>query len=221
MIRHFFGPDRFASGQIGENRDRFNPILPGWANYHRHAASKQTFGSMDHLVFQILWRWARRRHPRKSCGWVRKKYYHTQGHRNWVFCGTVQKQKAESQTVRLYDLALTPVKRHTKVCGEASPYDPNWEQYFEHRLEIQMAQKLKGYRTLLYLWYEQDGKRPVCGQKITKSTGWNAHHIVWRSRGVSDGISNLVLLHPVRHRQVHSSGLIVAKPRPMKGVGKA
>jgi RNA-directed DNA polymerase len=200
---------------------QLNPILRGWANYHRHAASKQTFGSMDHLIFQILWRWARRRHPRKSCGWVRKKYFHTQGHRNWVFCGTVQNQKAESQTVRLYDLALTPVKRHTKVCGEANPYDPNWEQYFEHRLEIQMAQKLKGYRKLLYLWYEQDGKCPVCSQKITKSTGWNVHHIVWRSRGGSDGISNLMLLHPVCHRQVHSSGLIVAKPRPMKGVGKA
>jgi RNA-directed DNA polymerase len=200
---------------------QLNPILRGWANYHRHAASKQTFGSMDHLIFQILWRWARRRHPRKSCGWVRKKYFHTQGHRNWVFCGTVPKQKAESQTVRLYDLALTPVKRHTKVCGEANPYDPNWEQYFEHRLEIQMAQKLKGYRKLLYLWYEQDGKCPVCIQKITKTTGWNAHHIVWRSRGGSDGISNLVLLHPVCHRQVHSSGLIVAKPRPMKRVGKA
>jgi len=200
---------------------QLNPILRGWANYHRHAASKQTFGSMDHLIFQTLWRWARRRHPRKSCGWVRKKYFHTQGHRNWVFCGTVLKQKAESQTVRLYDLALTPVKRHTKVCGEANPYDPNWEQYFEHRLEIQMAQKLKGYRKLLYLWYEQDGKCPVCNQKITKATGWNAHHIVWRSRGGSDGISNLVLLHPVCHRQVHSSGLIVAKPRPMKGVGKA
>jgi RNA-directed DNA polymerase len=63
--------------------------------------------------------------------------------------------------VWLHNLGLTPVKRHTKVRGEANPYDPNWEQYFEHRLEIQMAQKLMGYRKLIYLWYEQDGKCPV------------------------------------------------------------
>jgi RNA-directed DNA polymerase len=200
---------------------QLNPILRGWANYHRHAASKRTFGLMDHLIFRILWRWARRRHPNKSCDWVRKKYFHTQGHRNWVFSGIVQGRNAKPQTVWLYSLGLTPVKRHTKICGEANPYDPDWEQYFEHRLEIQMAQKLKGYRKLIDLWYEQDGKCPVCNQKITKSTGWNSHHIIWRSHGGGDGVSNLVLLHPVCHKQVHSLGLTVAKPRPNKGVGKA
>jgi RNA-directed DNA polymerase len=123
--------------------------------------------------------------------------------------------------VWLYNLGLTPVKRHTKVRGEANPYDPDWEQYFERRLEIQMAQKLMGYRKLIYLWYEQDGKCPICNQKITKSTGWNSHHIIWRSHGGSDSISNRVLLHPVCHRQVHSLGLTVAKPRSKKGVGKA
>jgi 5-methylcytosine-specific restriction endonuclease McrA len=91
----------------------------------------------------------------------------------------------------------------------------------ERRLEIQMAQKLKGYRKLIDLWYEQDGKCPICNQKITKSTGWNSHHIIWRSHGGGDGVSNLVLLHPVCHKQVHSLGLTVAKPRPKKGVGKA
>jgi RNA-directed DNA polymerase len=200
---------------------QLNPVLRGWANYHRHAASKRAFGLMDHLIFGILWRWARRRHPHKSRDWVKKKYFHTQGHRNWVFSGTVQGRKAETQTVWLYSLGLTPVKRHTKVRGEANPYDPEWEQYFEHRLETQMVQKLKGYRKLLDLWYEQNGKCPVCNQKITKSTGWNSHHIILRSHGGGDGVSNLVLLHPVCHKQVHSLGLTVAKPRPNKGVGKA
>jgi RNA-directed DNA polymerase len=60
------------------------------------------------------------------------------------------------------------------VRGEANPYDPDWEQYFERRLEIQMVQKLKGYRKLIDLWYEQNGKCPVCNQKITKSTGWKS-----------------------------------------------
>jgi RNA-directed DNA polymerase len=96
--------------------------------------------------------------------------------------------------VRLWNLALTPVKRHIKVRGEAKPYDPRWEQYFEHRLERQMVQKLKGYRKLLSLWYEQDGKCLICHQKITKTTGWNVHHIIWRSHGGGDGMTNQVTL---------------------------
>jgi hypothetical protein len=40
---------------------------------------------------------------------------------------------------------------HTKARGGANPYDPDWEQYFERRFEIQMAQKLIGYRKLILL----------------------------------------------------------------------
>src|SRR4030095_8637242 len=31
-----------------------NPILRGWANYHRHGASKQTFTKIDHAIFKSL-----------------------------------------------------------------------------------------------------------------------------------------------------------------------
>ena len=40
-----------------------NPILRGWANYHQHVASKQTFHKVDRLIFRALWRWSCRRHP--------------------------------------------------------------------------------------------------------------------------------------------------------------
>ena len=197
---------------------QLNPIIRGWANYHRHAASKRTFHKMSHTIFQLIWRWARRRHPHKSADWVKRKYFHSVGDRQWRFSGTIVDRNGDIHWVRLYEIALTPVTRHVKIQGAANAYDPEWEMYFEHRLGVQMEHNLKGRRWLLYLWKEQNGICPICDEKITKMTGWHAHHVIWRSKGGNDGIDNRILLHPECHRQVHSRGIKVSLPRPKKGV---
>jgi len=56
---------------------------------------------------------------------------------------------------------------------------------------------------LRWLWWWQDGCCPVCDQRITRDTGWHLHHREPRSRGGSDKLTNLVLLHPNCHSQVH------------------
>jgi RNA-directed DNA polymerase len=45
--------------------------------------------------------------------------------------------------VRLFGAADVPIKRHIKIKGEANPYDPEWEPYFEYRLGLKMANDLK------------------------------------------------------------------------------
>jgi RNA-directed DNA polymerase len=195
---------------------KLNPKIRGWANYHRHVSSKQTFVKVDHAIFQALWQWAKRRHPKKSRCWVKKKYFGSRGSRNWVFYG-----EAKGKRVQLRFASGVHIKRHQKIKGEANPYDLEWEIYFEKRIGVKMADNLKGRRQLLRLWKEQNGICPVCRQKITKLTGWHNHHIVWRAYGGSDKAENRVLLHPNCHNQVHSLGLSVVKPRPDKGVKKA
>jgi RNA-directed DNA polymerase len=37
---------------------KLNPVIRGWANFHRHVVSKKTFSYIDHQIFQALWRWA-------------------------------------------------------------------------------------------------------------------------------------------------------------------
>ena len=123
--------------------------------------------------------------------------------------------------MRLFYASSVPISRHTKIKGAANPYDPAWERYFEARLGVKMEASLHGKRTLLYLWKEQQGVCPVCQQPITALTGWDNHHVIWRVHGGSDGAANRVLLHPTCHRQVHSQGLPVEKPRPVRGVGQA
>ncbi len=62
-----------------------NPIIRGWANYHKSVVAKETFKRVDSEIWQSLWQWAKRRHPDKSPVWIKEKYFKTTGNRNWVF----------------------------------------------------------------------------------------------------------------------------------------
>jgi len=213
-VRETINSDRHVSA--GLLIARLNPIIRGWAQYHRHVVSKHIFGKIDHEIFQAIWRWAKRRHPNKGKRWVKQKYFRMIGGRDWVFYGDL-----DGKELRLFSATRVAIKRHIKIRGQANPYDPNWELYFEERLAAKMVKDLVGYRQLLRLWEEQKGVCPICNQKITRKTGWHNHHIIWRSKGGSDSADNHILLHPDCHRKVHSRHLSVEKPRPAKGVSEA
>lgn len=117
----------------------------------------------------------------------------------------------------LIEAADIPIKRHRKIKGEANPYDPEWESYFEERISRKMMDSLKGRKRLARLWESQNGRCLVCRQPITKITGWHVHHIIRRIDGGSNRNSNLVMLHPNCHMQVHSERLEVEKPASMIG----
>jgi hypothetical protein len=48
-----------------------------------------------------------------------------------------------------------PIKRHIKIKGEANPFDPKFETYFEERSTSKMRDTLKGSKKLLSLWLNQ------------------------------------------------------------------
>lgn len=197
---------------------QLNPVIRGWAYYHRHVVSKQTFKRVDTEIFKALWQWAKRRHPRKRWTWIRQKYFSGSPYRQWHFNALLSEEKAEPQRVWLLHAARIPIERHTKIRADANPYDPTWEPYFEQRIDRKTLRDLRGRWELRRLWRSQHGICPVCRQKITKESGWHSHHIVWRVHGGSDGNENRVLLHPNCHQQVHVLGLKVEKPRLATGV---
>jgi RNA-directed DNA polymerase len=193
--------------------DTLNPMVRGWANYHRHVVSKRTFARVDHAIFSSLWQWARRRHPNKNPRWFKSKYFERRGNRDWSFFGEICDDKGRPNKVWLYYAKSTPIKRHVKVKGEANPYDPTYETYFEEREGAHMLDTFRGTRTLRYLWHEQRGLCTQCNTKITRITGWRLHYCVSRVKGGSTGATNCVLLHPECHDRVHRQRLFVSKPR--------
>ena len=193
--------------------DQLNPKIRGWANYHRHGVSKSTFTHVDHSIFHSLWRWARRRHPKKSSTWLKEKYYKRNRGHDWCFFGERCDDEGQPSKAWLCRAKSTPIKRHTKVKGEANPYDPAYETYFEDREGSHMLDTFRGTQTLRFLWKEQRGLCALCYTKITRITGWRVHHCVPLVTGGSKSCENRVLLHPECHDRVHRQRLSVSKPR--------
>jgi RNA-directed DNA polymerase len=110
---------------------KLNPLLRGWANYHRHVASKRRFGSIDYHLNGMLWRWARREHPNKSSGWIGQRYFSADA--KGAFSIRTQDRKGQPQVLKVHRLAETVIERHIKVRGAANPYDPADTEYFEKR----------------------------------------------------------------------------------------
>lgn len=86
-----------------------NPLMRGWANYHRVAVSKRIFDRVDDQSYQKLWPWARRRQPPKSAGWVRRKYFATVGNERWVLRGEIKTTNGQTKTVRLLKAGSLPI----------------------------------------------------------------------------------------------------------------
>ena len=169
------------------------PISP-WSRPSSDRGSRtRTFATVAHHISTLLWQWAPRRHPHKARGWIKEKYFRSEHGNNGVFLGHVRRPQGKWQDVCLCRTSSVPMRRHTKIQGEANPYDPQWEPYFEARSGVRMARNLQGRRQLLRLWKEQEGLCAVCQQRITQLTGWHSHHLVWRTHGGSDRAENHVL----------------------------
>lgn len=178
-----------------------NPLIRGWANYHRHVVSKAVFSYVDSQIWKKIWRWCVRRHPRKSKRWIHSKYFKSHGMRNWVFSGS----DSGGKEYELFSAMSIPVKRHIKIRAEANPYEVRWESYFEKRLDYLWIESLQGRRKIVTLWRKQNQVCPLCGLRITQETGWNIHHRIKKVLGGGDGLTNLLLLHPNCHRQLHAN----------------
>jgi RNA-directed DNA polymerase len=110
---------------------KLNPIIRGWANYHRYVCSSNAFWKADLAIHYQLLRWARRTHPNKSYGWLKQKYFSAEG--RFGFFARKRTPDGASKVLRLYALGRTVIERHIKVRGEANPYDPIYTEYFERR----------------------------------------------------------------------------------------
>jgi RNA-directed DNA polymerase len=171
-----------------------NPIIRGWANYYRHVVSSEIFSLLDNKIWEMLWKWAKRRHPGKSLNWIKNKYFKSQGKRNWVFSTTNK---------TLINMSDTPIRRHVKIRMHANPYDLEQELYFENRWtqswKTEPSQKRKK------LWIIQRGVCPICKQWLHQDDDLNVHHRILKCKGGNEALANLVLLHAVCHRQLHAN----------------
>jgi RNA-directed DNA polymerase len=177
-----------------------NPMIRGWANYHRHIVATTTYTAVDHHIWQALWRWARRRHPNKSCQWVRQKYFRTQGHRHWVFATQARGYDGKPRTLSLILASDTRIVRHAGIKSDANPFDPAWDSYFAQRQSARMLERLQGRGFPKRLWQQQQGKCPGCGLPIGEEDRWVIQPVIPFKLGGTRSITNLNMLHSTCQR---------------------
>ena len=186
-----------------------NPVIRGWTNYHRYYVSKQAFQKLGKELWEMTWSWSKRRHPGKGQRWIKDKYFHAVGRKNWSFAVKVKDRKG-------FDPAAVPIKRHIKMKEDANPYDPSWYTYCESRRKQKIIKTIQNVAidrpTMVHLFKQQNGKCPLCKQSLTSETGWHCHHIRPKATGGTDEVTNLVLLHPNCHRQHHVKLKVVTQP---------
>jgi RNA-directed DNA polymerase len=191
----------------GELIEALSAKIKGWSLYHRHVCSKSTFKRVDDRIFRMLWRWCRKRHRKKSRRWIKEKYFKRFGNRNWVFTGSRRDSNGRTHLICLLEAKRVRIVRQVKIRGDANPYDPEWEDYFEERLLRKMQSTLAGQAQLHSLWKGQRGRCPGCGQLLQEEEDWEVHHRLRRSHGGGDALNNLELFHANCHRQRHSQGV--------------
>lgn len=197
---------------------RLNPLIRGWSTYYRGVVSTGTFNSLDDYMFHRMWRWAKRRHVKKSSAWVKARYFgrlNPQRADKWVF--------GDKDTGRyLHKFSWTRIKRHIPVKGGASRDDPSLEDYWAERTRKRRHPEADG-RANVSLAAKQKGLCPLCGLDLIAGAGYepdsvrewanwfvanmrtiHRHHLVYRSQGGQDGNANLMLIHAECHRQHHA-----------------
>jgi RNA-directed DNA polymerase len=183
--------------------EQLTPLLRGVGNYYRYAVSKQVFNYIRSEIWKALWKWAKRRHPNKGKRWIANRYFKIKG-KGWEFACEVNDRRGKPKEVILFNIASTPIERHIKVKGTASPDDPFLQEYWAKRAtkygKTIWAKGSKYYK----IAQSQNWKCPVCGENLHNGEALETHHILPLAKGGSDEIDNLQHLHKICHKTVHS-----------------
>ncbi|WP_193200968.1 group II intron reverse transcriptase/maturase [Nostoc sp. MG11] len=183
---------------------RLNPILRGFANYYKGVVSKETFSYISSRLWRYLWCWAKRRHPNKNKKWVWKRYFKTINGKKWTFATTISDRQGKEKDLILYPIAYTPIERHIKVKGEASPDDPSLKEYWEKRHQKYGKSYWEKNSRNYKIAQNQNWKCPICGEPLFNGEEIETHHIVPVAQGGLDNVKNLQHLHKACHKQVHT-----------------
>ena len=166
-----------------------NPMLQGFGMYYRFAVSQKTFSVIDTRLWQKLWKWAKRRHPKKSKKWIMMRYFTTTG-RKWVFKNEIGN--------KIKITALIPIVRFVMIKSGMRVHadDKETREYWQGRVYTNALSQVYSIK-VERLIKRQKGICPCCGKPITEDDIANqkvhAHHMLPRSKGGTEKLNNLTL----------------------------
>lgn len=162
--------------------EKLNQQIRGWTNYHQSVCASEAFAYIDYILYELLWRWAKRRHPHKGRWWVSTNYWHRRGSRNWVF---------STENKELLRVDHIPIVRHVKVQTTVNPYLDI--EYFQDRKFKQGMRRLSGRFKLI--WKNQNGCCYHCGMPLEITEDREIYFKVPKTNGGKDEVPNMAYVH--------------------------
>jgi len=189
---------------------KLNPIIKGWANYHRKFVASRTFNALDDWMYRKPLSHLRHNHPSKTLTWFRKKGYlgrlHPKRDCNYVYGD-------KSKGTYLLKFSWFPIERHIKVKGTNSPDDPSLKDYWERRRMDKIHRIRDRKKRILSL--RQRGRCWICGESILEeeeplyyastSEEVHRHREVPGKEGGTYSLDNVRLVHLYCHQQIHAN----------------
>ena len=173
--------------------NKLNPVIRGWANYHRHIICADMFSKVDSFVWGRVYRWCKRRHPDKTGQWIALRYFLSSNWKGWRFTDP----NTGTSLIKIGELVKQ--QRHVKIQGAANPFDAEWDEYFENRDKKQVQAVTAGLMARVH--DVQDGICPVCAQVIQYDEELVLHHRDGKRKNFK--LANLVFFHPNCHQQMY------------------
>jgi RNA-directed DNA polymerase len=176
---------------------RLNPIIRGWANYHRRVVAKEVFHSLDCWMFRREVRYVKHTHPHKPRKWTDERYWgrlNLDRNDQWVFG---DKQSGH----HLLKFGWFPIEYPVLVQGTASPDDPKLRHYWQERQAAKSSELTASKQKIAQ---QQKGICPICHETLFNGEELHVHHRLSRARGGKNNYGNLQLLHLYCHQQLHA-----------------
>ena len=162
--------------------EKLNKQIRGWANHHQSVCASEAFAHIDYVLYELLWKWAKRRHPHKGRWWVSTRYWHRKGNRNWVF---------STEDKELLRVDHIPIVRHIKIKLDVNPFFDT--EYFTQRKFSQGMRRLSG--RFKKIWQNQKGCCYHCGMPMDISDDKELFFIVPKPIGGKEIVSNMAYVH--------------------------
>lgn len=145
---------------VGDMIVKLNPVIRGWANYHRHAPYSDILSKVDDRIFRQVWNALRKRHGSHGKLWLRKTYFQGSGTRRWSLNtghSSAARKVGVVTLVRASEIVRVP---HVKIRSEANPFDPQWKEYFTERTKRRRTpSRQAGTSKRTAYWWNTTGPR--------------------------------------------------------------
>ena len=110
---------------------KLNPVIRGWANYHRYIQASRAFSDVQMIITKALFRWARRRNSGKTPKWIRQRFFGLSA--KGRFSCMVKSKQGKLKLLELLIPCDVPLVRYIKWRGSSNPFNPNDADYFKIR----------------------------------------------------------------------------------------